>query len=89
MRIVSLVDEYNLDGVDLTTVRDCGSWIDCSYVNKQISLIERFRTLMPNKIISYTFPYAPLSRTYSKVISESIEYLDYVSMSQGKLKKNL
>ena len=38
---------------------------------------------MPNKIISYTFPYYPNSDTYSVVIRAAIKYLDYVSMSQG------
>ncbi len=84
-RIVSLVDEYDLDGVDLTTVRECGPYTECRYADIQIYLIERLRFFMENKIISYTFPSAPHSPTYSKVIGASIQHVDYVSMSQGNL----
>jgi len=81
-RLVRLVYDYNLDGVDLTTVRDCGAWMECSYAAKQIYLISRLRSMMPNKIISYTFPSTPQSLTYGKVINSSISHLDYLSMSQ-------
>jgi len=81
-RIVRLVDDYNLDGVDLTTVRDCGVY-ECAYAENQLYLIYRLRSLLPNKIISYTFPSSPnYSPTYSLVIQSSISHLDYVSISQ-------
>ena len=41
-RIVNLVDEYDFDGVDLTTVRSCGYEV-YGYADKQIYLIERLR----------------------------------------------
>ena len=81
-RIVNLVDEYNLDGVDLTTVRDCG-YRECGYEDSQIQLIKRLRVFMPRKIISYTFPYFPNSLTYSKVIKATMDDVDYFMMSQG------
>merc|ERR1711922_38783 len=56
---------------------------DCAYAENQLYLIYRLRSLLPNKIISYTFPSSPnYSPTYSLVIQSSISHLDYVSISQ-------
>ena len=86
-RIFSLVEEYNFDGVDITTINSCSYNTPCPYTDNQIYMIERLRTLMPYKIISYTFPKSPNNPTFSKVITQSIDNLDYVSTSIGNLLK--
>jgi len=82
-RISQVVNEYHLDGVDLTQVRDCGSWSDCGLVDIQLAIIEQLRRELPSKILSYTFPWGANSLLHKPVISRGHQYLDYITGFRG------
>jgi len=86
-RISKVVEDYELDGVDLTQVRDCGFNTDCGLVEVQLLLIRTLRLAMPRKIISYTFPWNPNSLLHREVIGQGHPYLDTITGFRGD--KNL
>jgi len=83
-RIGTVMDEFQLDGVDLTQVQNCGVG-PCGNEPEQIEIIRALRQRMPGKIISYTFPsygghYDGYDNMFEFVIKGAIDYLDYVSV---------
>jgi len=83
-RIKSVVSLFDLDGVDLTQVRDCGWQSDCGLSEIQIELIKQLRENLPNEIISYTFPWSATSLLHKPVIENSHPYLDYIVGFRGE-----
>jgi len=82
-RISNVVKKYNLDGVDLTQVQDCGLQSDCGLVEIQQSIISNLRSNLPDAILSYTFPGNPTSLLHKPVLEESYPYLDYIVGFRG------
>lgn len=78
-RISHIVKEYNMDGVDLTQVRDCGMYTDCGLSERQKKIIKQLRVELPHKLISYTFPWGSymhdLNLLYGPVINATHQYL--------------
>jgi len=83
-RIVNLLDDFDLDGVDLV-LDGCGvSSGKCEHPENVVFIINSLRRMMPNKMISLSFPHQPERyQYYMNVITSTIENLDYLSMIWG------
>ena len=79
-RISNVVNRYNLDGIDLTQNNDCGEAGDCRLLEPQKNIITLLRKELPDKLISYTFPWESsmgddLNDLYGPVIDATHQYL--------------
>lgn len=88
-RIADAVEELNLDGIDLAQHYGCGStYYQCpEQVSEQLLLLGALRRLMPDKIISYTFPdglyenkECPLHFPFFQVVEGGHQHVDYVTL---------
>jgi len=87
-RLANVVHKYNLDGVDLTQQQACGNWDEalCNLAF-HLELLEKLRALLPDKIISYTFPRAGDRdglEPFRSVAMYGHQYVDYFNVFGAK-----
>ena len=87
-RLANVVTKFELDGVDLAQQQACGNWDErlCNLAF-HLGLLEKLRALLPDKIISYTFPRAGDKdglQPFRGVAMYGHHYVDYINVFGAK-----